>query len=185
MLGGLKPLPDKRSRVKEFEVRLIAELMRNSRASDRELAKTLKVSQPTVSRTRERLERDGIIREYTMIPDFKRLGYQIMAVTFLGKQETMKKEEREELRRAAVELEKRTPYASLIVVNGEGLRKGRMLLNFYKDYTSYTRGMDVVRNLPHVEADEAETFLINLEDETNFRVLSMKEVARHIESSCT
>jgi DNA-binding Lrp family transcriptional regulator len=43
--------------------------MKNSRRSDRQLAKALGVSQPTVSRTLERLEKQGMIREYTVIPN--------------------------------------------------------------------------------------------------------------------
>jgi DNA-binding Lrp family transcriptional regulator len=56
--------------MKDIERRLISELMKNSRRSDRELAKALGTSQPTITRTRGKLEREGIIKEYTMIPDF-------------------------------------------------------------------------------------------------------------------
>jgi DNA-binding Lrp family transcriptional regulator len=167
--------------MKDVKLRLVSELMKNSRRSDRELAKAIGVSQPTVSRIINKLEKEGIIKEYTMIPDFKRLGYQIMAVAFLGKQETEKEEERLELRKAVLELERKTPFASLIVVNGIGLGKGRMLINLYKDYSSYTEGMNIIKNLPHVEADKIESFLVNLNDERNFRILSMAETARHVQ----
>jgi DNA-binding Lrp family transcriptional regulator len=49
--------------MKDIERRLISELMKNSRRSDRELAKALGTSQPTI--TRGKLEREGIIKEYT------------------------------------------------------------------------------------------------------------------------
>lgn len=64
--------------LKAIELRLVSELMKNSRRSDRELARALGVSQPTVSRMISRLEKEGIIKEYTMIPDFKKLGYNIL-----------------------------------------------------------------------------------------------------------
>ena len=167
---------------KNTEIRIIAELMRNSHRSDRQIAHAVGVSQPTVSRTIQRLEKEGIIREYTMIPDFKRLGYQIMALAFLGKSETQKQEESEELRKAARELEKKTPFANIMVVDGIGIGKGRVLINLYKDYGSYLEGMATIKSLPNVEADEAESFLVDLCDERNFRVLSMAQVARHIQS---
>jgi DNA-binding Lrp family transcriptional regulator len=69
--------------LKDVELRPISELMKNSRRSDRELAKVLAVSQPTVTRIRTRLEKEGCIKEYTMIPDFSQLGYQMMDVTLL------------------------------------------------------------------------------------------------------
>jgi len=42
----------RRTRTKDIEMRLLSELMKNSHRSDRELARTLKTSQPTVTRTR-------------------------------------------------------------------------------------------------------------------------------------
>jgi DNA-binding Lrp family transcriptional regulator len=44
--------------MKDIERRLISELMKNSRRSDRELAKALGTSQPTITRTRGKLERE-------------------------------------------------------------------------------------------------------------------------------
>ncbi|MFZ0965605.1 MAG: Lrp/AsnC family transcriptional regulator, partial [Candidatus Bathyarchaeia archaeon] len=60
--------------MKKVELNLISELMKNSRQSDRNLAKVIGVSQPTVTRIRNKLEKEGYIREYTMIPDFSKLG---------------------------------------------------------------------------------------------------------------
>jgi len=69
--------------LKDTELKLVAELMKDSHRSDRELAKILNVSQPTVSRARARLEKEGFIREYTVIPDFVKLGFQIAAITLV------------------------------------------------------------------------------------------------------
>jgi len=173
---------NKRANIKDTEIRLIAELMKNSRRSDRELAKVLGISQPTVSRTIAKLEKQGIIKEYTMIPDFTQLGYNIMAVTFLGKQEEEKTQDSEELRKGVLELENKTPFASLIVVNGIGLEKGRMLINLYRDYSGYLEGLKAIRSLPHVEADELESFLVNLNDGRNYRTLTLGETARHLQT---
>ena len=70
--------------MRDVELRLISELLKNSRRSDRELAKALGVSQPTVSRTKARLEKEGYISEYTIIPNFNKLGYHLFAVTFFS-----------------------------------------------------------------------------------------------------
>jgi DNA-binding Lrp family transcriptional regulator len=45
--------------MKDSELRLTAELMKNSRRSDRELAKALGVSQPMISRMIKKLEKEG------------------------------------------------------------------------------------------------------------------------------
>jgi DNA-binding Lrp family transcriptional regulator len=172
----------KRENLKDIEVRVLAELMRNSRKSDRELAKVVGVSQPTVTRIRNRLEKAGIIKEYTIIPDFKKLGYQIMAFLFMGKQETMERKRSEELRKAVVEMEKKTPVATLTVADGMGLGKGRVVVMLFKDFSSYSKQLGIIRNLPNVEAENMEGFLVNLDDERNFRILSMEQVANHVKT---
>jgi len=53
--------------LKDVELKSISELMKSSRRSDRELAKAIGVSQPTISRTIKRLEKEKLIKEYTMI----------------------------------------------------------------------------------------------------------------------
>ena len=67
--------------MKDTELKLVSELMKNSRRSDRELARLIGVSQPTVSRMIKNLEKEGIIQEYTMIPDMIKLGIEIVAIT--------------------------------------------------------------------------------------------------------
>jgi DNA-binding Lrp family transcriptional regulator len=173
----------KTAKLKDIEVRIISELMRNSRRSDRELARAVGVSQPTCGRIRKRLEKEEVIKEYTMIPDFRRLGYQMMGVTFIGKEETVKKEERAELRKAVTELEKKTPFASLMAVNGMGFGKGRMFITLYRSYGGYTEAMQLTKSLPHVDAEGVESFLIDLNDESNYRLLTLQQVARNIQPS--
>lgn len=56
--------------MKKIEWKILSELMKNSKISDRELVDKIDSSQPTVNRHRKRLEKQGYIREYTMIPDF-------------------------------------------------------------------------------------------------------------------
>jgi DNA-binding Lrp family transcriptional regulator len=167
--------------MKDVELRLISELMRNSRRSDRQLAKAIGVSQPTVSRMIKKLEKEGVIKEYTMIPDFKRLGYQIMGVSFYGRGEPTKKEEKEELVKAAVEFESKNPHASLMAVNGIGLGKSRMFITFYRDYSSYMGAMQAARSLPHLSPESLESFLVDL-NESNYRLLSLEQVARHVQA---
>jgi DNA-binding Lrp family transcriptional regulator len=56
--------------------------MKNGGRSDRELVKVLGVSQPTVSRLIKKQEKDGTIKENTMIPDFRRLGINLFVAAF-------------------------------------------------------------------------------------------------------
>jgi len=63
--------------LKDVELQLVSELMKNSRRSDRELARSLGVSQPTVSRIIKKLEGKGIIREYPFLEQSETDGFLI------------------------------------------------------------------------------------------------------------
>jgi DNA-binding Lrp family transcriptional regulator len=79
--------------MKEIELKFVSELMKNSRRSDRELSKVLGISQPTVTRLRTRLEREGVIKEYTVIPDFRKIGYHLLGLTFIRLKRTLSPKE--------------------------------------------------------------------------------------------
>jgi DNA-binding Lrp family transcriptional regulator len=68
--------------LKPIDYRILFELMKDSHRSDRQLAKALGVSQPTVTRRRAMLE-ENFIEGYTVIPKFGQIGFEIAAITFL------------------------------------------------------------------------------------------------------
>ena len=82
--------------LKKIDYQILASLMQNSKTSDRQLAKEIGVSQPTVTRRRAKLERD-IIMAYTAIPKWTKPGYEIVALTFIqGRDRLIKPGERQE-----------------------------------------------------------------------------------------
>jgi DNA-binding Lrp family transcriptional regulator len=169
--------------MKNTELRLISELMKNSRRSDRELARVLRVSQPTVTRIRTRLEKEGIVKEYTMIPDFAKLGYEIMGVTLAKTIGPEMGGSAIESRRAIVETEQRRSFANLIGLKGTGLGKDAMFITLYKSYSAYVEAIQVAKQIPHYALESFESFLVDLTDKDNYRVLTLAQVARHILSS--
>jgi len=56
-------------------------LLSNCKRSDREIAKLAKISQPTVTRVRQRLIDKGIIKRYIAIPDYAKLGFKFGSIT--------------------------------------------------------------------------------------------------------
>ena len=74
----------KRSDVKKDKLlSLLLEYLKDSNRSDKQIAKVLGVSQPTVSRMRSRLLEEGLVRHFSAIPDFAKMGYEIMAFSFV------------------------------------------------------------------------------------------------------
>jgi len=123
-------------------LRLLREMLKDSKRSDREIAKRLGVSQPTVTRTRAQLEKD-YIRTYTVVPDFVKLGYQILAFTFLKMKSYPSKEEANKILRKGKEWTHKHPNV-IFASDGEGFGKDIVMVSFHKDYPSYT---DFMRTL--------------------------------------
>ena len=158
--------------MKDVELRLICELMRNCRKSDRELAKAIGVSQPTVSRVRTRLEREGVI-EYTGVPNLEKLGYEIIAITFAKwKREQYPDEKVPE----ALDFLRRHPNM-LFVSTGMGIGSDRVTVSVHKNYSGFTK---FVREL-QTEWEEfmkiTDSFLMALKSDNVLSPLSMKYLA--------
>ncbi len=65
----------------EKDIKIIELLLQNSRISYTEIGKILGVSEATVRKRVENLERNGVIRKYTIEVDPTKLGYKIVAIT--------------------------------------------------------------------------------------------------------
>jgi DNA-binding Lrp family transcriptional regulator len=163
--------------VKEIELKLVSELMKNSRRSDRELSKVLGVSQPTVTRLRSRLEKDGIIKEYTMIPDFRKLGYHLLGLTFVKLKRTLAPEEVDGARRRTEQALAKSRFGIVMLERGLGLGYDGVIVAYYRDYSDYAEHKKVVATFPFLEISNMEAFLISLDDEVRYRPLTLNSLA--------
>ena len=139
-------------------VKLLKELIRNSRRSDRELAKTLKISQPTVTRNRKLAE--SYVRSYTIVPEFSKIGYEIFAITF-AKAKTYDRKQVE----TKLELAKKwvTQHPNIFFASdGEGVGKDAVTLSLHKGYAKYA---DFMREYTVNFADfvsDVQSFIVSL-----------------------
>jgi len=166
--------------MKDIELGLISELMKNSRRSDRELAKALKVSQPTVSRMIKKLEKEGIIKEYTMIPDFAKLGFQLMSIAVAKLKKPTSQEALRNARKIAHEMIEKHPTAVIATVSGIGLDADRVIIAFHRSYSEYMELLKYTREYPHVVLDEIRSFLVDLNDKTQYRPLTFSQMANYL-----
>lgn len=119
----------------------MAEFLKNSRRSDRELARALNCSQPTVTRTRKRIEREGYIRSYTIIPNWRKLGFEIMAFTFTKMRPEILSEE---LVGKVKQYAARFPNA-IFATSGEGLGMTGVIVSLHRDYRDYAQKLFLFR----------------------------------------
>ena len=63
------------NKVNGIDMRILKLLSKNARFTYKELAEMLGTTRQRVSRRMERLEKNGVIKKYTVIPDYDALGY--------------------------------------------------------------------------------------------------------------
>ena len=122
--------------MKQPDYELLLELMKNSHRSDRQIGKALGISQPTVTRRRAFLERD-FIEEYTVIPNFGQMGFEIAALTFIKINPNLKKGAQKE--KVVEELKEwyRAQPKVLAVVEGQGMGWDAVCISLHENYTDY------------------------------------------------
>ena len=98
--------------------------MKNCKTSDRQIAKKLGASQPTVTRTRSKLEQQKIILGYKAIPDLSKIGFEIIAFDVMNTRKVNYNE---------LMLDKRVIYA----VKGLGEAGDVFAVSVHKNYTDY------------------------------------------------
>lgn len=153
---------------KELPYRLLMELLRNSKRSDRQLAKLLKVSQPTVTRARNRLEENGMIQEYTIVPDFEKMGFEILAINFAKLRPGVLASD---MREKAREFIMKFPNA-IFASTGEGLGMNAVDIAFYKNFTEYHQRVTQMKTEWKAIIEDIQSFIVALKGES-FKRLSL------------
>jgi DNA-binding Lrp family transcriptional regulator len=154
---------------KELSGQLLRELLKNSKRSDRELAKILKVSQPTITRARQKLEKDGMIEDYTIIPNFEKMGFEIFALTFVKMRPGIRSPETvAEVKKYATKF----PNA-IFVAQGEGLGMTGVIISFHKNYTEYHNKLSMLRLDWKDFTDDLQSFIVPI-GEGEYKRFSLK-----------
>lgn len=113
-------------------LKLLFELVKNSKRSDRDLAKVLEVSQPTVTRMRKKLENEAI-RQYTVIPSLARLGFDIVVFTFARSKELV-----QPLWERGEKWASKQPNV-VFLTTGQGMGQDALMVSIHRDYGDYVR----------------------------------------------
>jgi len=154
----------------------LLELMKNSRRSDRTLAKALNSSQPTITRRRAKLEKD-FIDGYTAIPKWAKLGYNILAITFVKSKQAFGLKERYEA--AHKKGTKWLMKQSCIIMSGgcRGMGMDGFLISVHKSYEDFDRFMfDHKREMGDL-VEDVQTVIVNLGGDAILKPLHLKYLA--------
>jgi DNA-binding Lrp family transcriptional regulator len=168
--------------MKDVELKLVSELLKGSRRSDRELARALGVSQPTVSRTLKKLDKEGYTKEYTIIPDFKKLGYHLCCLTFCRSAETPTSEKIKKAVEVARERLHEIPQAVLIE-RGIGLDSNGVVISLHRDYSSYVKFKNWLQQFSFLGTYELQNFMIDLDNDVHYRYLTFAILAKELQKN--
>ena len=169
--------------MKTIELKVLSELMKNARLSDRELAKKVGCSQPTATRVRNKLERDAFIKEYTTIPDFSKIGYEIMAFTFFNFGRVNTQEEIEKVRKIIRNGLKRGVDEVIMAERGMGMEYNGLAISLHRKYSDYTKFIGDLQQYSHLLGiSETRSFLVNLQDPVHYRHLTLSTLSMHLQS---
>lgn len=168
-------------KLKDTDYKIISELMKNSKISDRKLAMVVGVSQPTVSRKRARFEKEGLF-EYTVIPNFEKFGFEIMAFSFYSWTHEANKAQMEN---QEVFLKKLSTFLAkhpniIFASNGRGFGMERMMISVHKSYTDYVKLMNDVQEEWRIHLSKSNSFIVSLRNDVVGRYLSFKDVGKFL-----
>jgi DNA-binding Lrp family transcriptional regulator len=163
--------------LKPIDYKLLFELMKDSHRSDRQLAKALGISQPTVTRRRTMLE-ENFIEGYTVIPKFGQIGFEIAAFTFLkSKLEHKAGQEKAEALKKLKEWYMKQPSV-VLVLDGQGMGWDAVCVSLHESYSDYAK---FIRTQNSELADlivESQTFHADLNPGVIIKPFNLKYLAK-------
>jgi len=163
-------------KLKPEDYKILFELMKNARISDRQLAKMIGVSQPTVSRKRASLEKE-LIEGYTAIPKWEKLGYEIFAITFFKTKSVVATKERySAVRKKGLDWLMSQPN---VIMAGacRGMGMDAFNLSLHKSYSDYDDWFRDIRLELGDLIDDVQSVLVNLRGKELLKPLHFKYIA--------
>jgi len=123
-------------KMKDIDYKILWELIKNSRRSDRELAKVLGISQPTVTRRRARIEKD-LITGYTAIPKWEKIGFELIAFTFIKTNRSYPNREKGSAILSSGKGWIMNQPNIAFALPGEGLEWDGLIMSYHRCYSDY------------------------------------------------
>jgi len=120
-------------------MKLLYELLKDSSRSDRELGRVMGVSQPTISRLKKILLEKGLILGFTIIPDFSKMGYKLLVLTFV-KRKTLLASSEESQKGHEITKEWMSKQPNIIFCDYcRGMDMDGFMISFHKSYEDFDK----------------------------------------------
>lgn len=162
--------------LKSIDYKLLWELVKNSRRSDRTLAKVLKSSQPTVTRRRAKVEESFLVG-YTAIPRWEKIGFEIIAFTFVKtKLRFARPGEKEAALQKVREWMAKQPNV-VFASEGQGMGWTGVFISLHKSFSDFAKFMRKHDSELSDYLIESQSFTTDLSPEVNVKPFHLKYLA--------
>jgi hypothetical protein len=115
-----------------------------------------------------------------MIPDFEKLGYQILALTFLKVTNALNKDQIGKVKEVIEKSLKTGPFEVVMLERGLGLDFDAALISYHTDYSSHVKLLEWLKQFDFISLEDTGSFLINLQDQVRYRPFSLSTLANHL-----
>jgi DNA-binding Lrp family transcriptional regulator len=174
-------------RLKDTDYKILFELMKNSKITDRKLARKIGVSQPTVTRRRTMLEKETLLK-YTAIPNLEKLGIGIIAFTFVSwKPETRKplrqKRQSQKFDKLHEKLFSKHPNLIFAAAGRGWGTSGGVFVSLHKDYACYANFMKELEIEWGEYMQKLDSFMVSVKGGEIRRPLTFKHLVDYIKKN--
>lgn len=143
------------------KLKLLFELIKNSRRSDLVLGKKLNLSQTTITKRRTNLEKEGYVKQYTVIPNLEKMGYEIVSFIF----QTWNSAPNAETIQQGKEWLK-NQNSIVFAALGEG-SASNLIMSIHKNYMDFSLFLLKFREAVHPVFGDLQYFVVDIKDGVN------------------
>ncbi len=142
------------------KLKFLSALIKSGASSDRELAKSLGITHSSASRRRKKIEQEDYIKEYTVIPNFSKLGIEIVAFSFGAPVAPLTPDQISNARKWMSEQPE-----ILLCMEGQGLDSNFLMVSVHKNYESYLTFLRNMRSKQISRTWNMHTFIVGTDKE--------------------
>jgi len=146
--------------------KLLFALIKNSKRSDRELARALQLSQPTVTRLRKILEKEAI-KQYTALPSLSYLGFDLISFTFSSTKELVHPLWDKGKKWAAEQ------PSVMFASTGQGMDADAVMVSVHRDYADFAKFYQNFRRDWGGSLQSFRTFLVSVRGSAQLKAFSL------------
>jgi DNA-binding Lrp family transcriptional regulator len=162
--------------LKPIDYKILSDLLRDSDISDRQLAKKLGKSQPTITRRRSRLEKT-MMEGYTIIPRLREMGFEIVAITFIaGRRNHLTGSKFEQAQEKARAWHSKHPNV-LYAAAGQGMGWSGVVVSVHTSYSDYVKFKNEHDSEFREVLADTQSFLVDLNPKTTLKPFHLKYLA--------